>query len=47
MYNVGYLPKASSGQAWNQSIVQQLMRDGNFLILFLKASPIGLNAKIT
>ncbi len=27
---------------WNQSIVQQLMSDGNILSLFLKASPIGL-----
>lgn len=30
---------------WNQSIVQQLTREGNFLSLFLKASPIGLIAK--
>lgn len=27
---------------WNQSIVQQLISDGNILSLFLKASPIGL-----
>ena len=27
---------------WNQSMVQQLISDGNILSLFLKASPIGL-----
>ena len=30
---------------WNQSMVQQLTSDGNFLSLFLKASPIGLMAR--
>ncbi len=40
------LPRASSGQAENQSIVQQLMREGNCLILFLKASPMGEKARI-
>ena len=30
---------------WNQSIVQQLIRDGNFLNRFRKASPIGLIAR--
>ena len=29
---------------WNQSMVQQLMREGNFLSLVLKASPMGLMA---
>lgn len=32
---------ASSGQFSNQSIVQQLTRDGNFLKRILKLSPIG------
>ncbi len=32
---------------WNQSILQQLISDGNFRILFLNASPIGLNAITT
>ncbi len=32
---------------WNQSIVQQLIRDGNILSLFLNASPIGLIARTT
>ena len=32
---------------WNQSMVQQLTNDGNFLILVLKASPIGLMARTT
>jgi hypothetical protein len=31
----------------NQSMVQQLIREGNILILALKASPIGLKAKTT
>ena len=29
---------------WNQSIVQQLISEGNWRSLFLNASPIGLNA---
>ena len=37
--------KASGGQAENQSIVVQLTIDGKSLILFLKATPIGENAK--
>jgi hypothetical protein len=32
---------------WNQSMVQQLTNDGNFLSLVLKASPIGLMARTT
>lgn len=32
---------------WNQSMVQQLTIAGNFLIRFLKPSPIGLIAKTT
>lgn len=32
---------------WNQSIVQQLTIAGNFLILFLKLSPMGLIVKTT
>ena len=32
---------------WNQSIVQQLMREGNILIRLLKASPMGLIANTT
>lgn len=31
---------------WNQSIVQQLMSEGNCRSLFLKASPMGENAII-
>ena len=34
--------KASLGQAWNQSIVQQFTKEGNILTLVRKASPIGL-----
>lgn len=34
-------------QTWNQSIVQQLISEGNILSLFLKASPIGLIHKTT
>ena len=36
--------KASLGHEVNQSIVQQLIRAGNFLNLSLNASPIGENA---
>ena len=36
--------KASVGQDWNQSIVQQLISEGNILRRVLKASPIGLMA---
>lgn len=32
---------------WNQSMVQQLTNEGNFLNLVLKASPIGLMARTT
>ena len=32
---------------WNQSIVQQLMREGNILIRLLNASPMGLIANTT
>ena len=32
------------GQDWNQSIVQQLIREGNIRRWFRKASPIGLMA---
>lgn len=32
---------ASSGQDWNQSIVQQLTIEGNFRMRFRNASPIG------
>jgi hypothetical protein len=32
---------------WNQSMVQQLISEGNILNLFLNASPIGLIAKTT
>lgn len=32
---------------WNQSMVQQLIRDGNIRSLFLNASPIGLIARTT
>lgn len=32
---------------WNQSMVQQLTKDGNFLNLFRKESPIGLIANTT
>lgn len=32
---------ASFGQGWNQSIVQQLTIDGNFLTRFRKESPMG------
>ena len=42
-----FSPRASSGHAWNQSMVQQLIRDGNFLTRLRKASPIGLKARIT
>lgn len=38
--------KNDSLLTWNQSIVQQLIIAGNFLILFLKLSPIGLIARI-
>ena len=34
-------------QTWNQSMVQQLMREGNILSLFLKESPMGLIARTT
>jgi hypothetical protein len=37
--------KASSGHGFNQSIVVQLTKLGNYLILILKDSPIGENAK--
>ena len=37
----------STGLTWNQSMVQQLMSEGNFLSLFLKASPMGLMARMT
>ena len=36
--------KPQNKPTWNQSMVQQLTNDGNFLSLFLKASPIGLIA---
>ena len=39
--NFDYLSKPT----WNQSMVQQLTSDGNFLNLSRKASPIGLIAK--
>ena len=32
---------------WNQSMVQQLISEGNILSLFLNASPIGLIASTT
>lgn len=35
------LSKASSGQLWNQSMVQQLIKDGNIRHLIRKLSPIG------
>ena len=35
------LCKASFGHSLNQSIVQQLTKDGNILTLSLKALPIG------
>lgn len=38
------ISRASSGHAWNQSMVQQLIREGNILRRFLNASPIGLMA---
>lgn len=38
------ISRASLGQAWNQSIVQQLIRDGNILRRLRKPSPIGLIA---
>lgn len=38
------ISRASSGHAWNQSMVQQLMREGNMRRRFLKASPMGLMA---
>lgn len=41
------ISRASVGQAWNQSMVQQLMREGNMRRRFLKASPIGLIAEMT
>lgn len=37
--------KVEKSNTWNQSIVQQLIRDGNFLNRFRKASPIGLIAR--
>ena len=40
-------PRASSGHAWNQSMVQQLMREGNLRRRLRKASPMGLKARIT
>ena len=46
-HHVGGLPRASSGQAWNQSMVQQLMRDGNWRTRLRNASPMGLKARIT
>lgn len=33
--------KASSGHSWNQSIEVLLIRAGNILALYLKASPTG------
>lgn len=33
--------KASAGQGWNQSMVQQLTIAGNFRTRFLNESPIG------
>ncbi len=38
------ISRASSGHAWNQSMVQQLIRDGNWRSRFRNASPIGLKA---
>lgn len=38
------ISRASFGHAWNQSMVQQLIREGNILRRFLNASPIGLMA---
>ena len=40
-------PRASSGHAWNQSMVQQLMREGNLRRRLRKASPMGLKARMT
>ena len=40
-------PRASSGHAWNQSIVQQLMREGNLRRRLRNASPMGLKARMT
>ena len=39
--------RASSGHAWNQSMLQQLINEGNFRIRERNASPIGLNAMTT
>ena len=36
------ISRASSGQGWNQSIVQQLINEGNFLKLLVNCEPIGL-----
>ncbi len=41
------ISSASCGHAWNQSMVQQLMREGNIRRRFLKASPMGLMARTT
>ena len=43
-HNISY---TQTDDTWNQSMVQQLMREGNILSLFLKASPIGLMASTT
>lgn len=45
--NSGMLCPLNAQLTWNQSMVQQLMREGNFLSLFLKASPMGLMASMT
>ena len=45
IYDMNFLAtvvNASNVQLSNQSIVQQLMRDGNFRHLTLKLSPAGL-----
>ena len=45
-----YIPKISKTKAiltWNQSIVQQLISEGNCLSLLRNASPIGLMHNIT
>jgi hypothetical protein len=39
--------RPSSGQSWNQSMVQQLMSAGNIRSRSRKASPMGLKARTT
>ena len=46
-YYNSYYQELPTKLTLNQSIVQQLMSEGNILSLFLKASPMGLKASTT